>query len=110
MLINMETGLGRVRGNQKLYTKMLGMFLASEDPKKLEDALLAGDLAAAAEAAHTVKGVAGNLSLDDLFEQSSALMDQLRAGAANDDTLAAYRKAYQDTVKEVEATIARLQG
>ena len=34
--IDLDTGLGRIRGNKKLYKRMLGMFAASEEFGKLE--------------------------------------------------------------------------
>jgi HPt (histidine-containing phosphotransfer) domain-containing protein len=105
VLINTDSGLQRLRGNKKLYRRMLQMFLDGPECGQLEDALAGAD-PAAADAAHTVKGLAGNLSLDLLFETSAVLMNELRAGAAAPAAEAAYRDALVRTREAVRALIA----
>ena len=107
--IDLETGLGRVRDNKKLYSRMLGLFLQSPDLEAFEAAVSAGDIAKAAESAHAIKGVAGNLALDAVFEDSSNLMTQLRAGTLNEELLAAYRADLAETRKQIETVLPQLQ-
>lgn len=57
--------------------RFLKRFLQDETLSALKTALDAGDTEAAAAAAHSLKGTSGNLSLNILFERSTA---QLRAG------------------------------
>ncbi|MDR0434037.1 MAG: Hpt domain-containing protein [Gracilibacteraceae bacterium] len=109
-LINTDAGLRRLRGNKKLYCRMLRMFLAGGECDQLDAALQAADAAAAAEAAHTVKGVAGNLSLDALFETSTALMNELRAGAAAPSSAPAYRAALDSTKNAVRELVAQWEA
>ena len=103
--INLDEALGRVRGNKKLYRRMLGLFLASEEFTALEEHLLQQDYAKAADVAHGIKGMTGNLSLSQLFKTSTHLMDILRQGAPDEQSLADYREAYTNTKSCVEALL-----
>ena len=104
--IDMETGLGRVRGNNALFKKMLGMFLNSKEFTPLEEAMTAKDYPKAADVAHAIKGLTGNLALTPLFEESTKLMNQLRGGSYEDATLQNYRTILTQTRAEVEKIIA----
>ncbi|MCL2083798.1 MAG: Hpt domain-containing protein [Oscillospiraceae bacterium] len=64
--VDVEGALRRLRGNTKLYAKLLGQFLGGSDLAELRDAIDGGDAKAAAKAAHTIKGVAANLSAVDI--------------------------------------------
>jgi HPt (histidine-containing phosphotransfer) domain-containing protein len=103
--IDMETGLGRVRGNSVIYKKMLGMFLNSKEFEALEEALTAKDCQKAADVAHAIKGLTGNLSLTLLFEESTKLMNQLRAGSYEEATLLNYRGILARTREEVKKVV-----
>ncbi|MDR1605005.1 MAG: Hpt domain-containing protein [Gracilibacteraceae bacterium] len=109
VLINTDSGLQRLRGNKKLYRRMLQMFLDGPECGRLEDALAGAD-PAAADAAHTVKGMAGNLSLDALFETSTILMNELRTGATAPAAAAAYRDALAQTRDAARALIAEWEA
>ncbi|MDO4489339.1 MAG: Hpt domain-containing protein, partial [Eubacteriales bacterium] len=58
--------------------KFVGMFLNDKSYEELVTAMKNGDRAAAFRAAHTLKGVCGNLSLDKLFNSASELTELLR--------------------------------
>ena len=108
MLINVEEGLGRVRNNAMLYKRMLSMFIDSKEVGQLEDALAEGNLEAASHEAHSVKGIAGNLSLTDLYNISDILTEELRKDILNEETLALYRDVLGQTQNIVSETIATL--
>ena len=78
--IDVTEALGRFMGNEGLLMKFLLRF--SQDPSfaKLEQSLGAGDAEGAYEAAHALKGVAGNLAMKPLYDQACAVMAPLRAG------------------------------
>jgi HPt (histidine-containing phosphotransfer) domain-containing protein len=99
--IDLETGLGRVRGNSVIYKKMLGMFLNSKEFDAFEDALTANDYQKAADVAHAIKGLTGNLALTPLFEESTKLMNHLRAGSYDEAILRNYRTILTETRAEV---------
>ena len=69
----------RFIGNEAMYRKILGMLFKDENLQKLGDALEGGDMQAAFEAAHTLKGVVGNMGLTPLYEAVCAIVEPLRA-------------------------------
>ncbi len=105
--IDTQSGLHRLMGNQKLYARMLGLFLQSAELDELDSALAQSDIAKAADAAHAIKGLAGNLSLSALFQSCSALMNSLRAGVLDANLLAAYHEDLAQTKAQVRALLTR---
>ena len=104
--IDMETGLARVRGNAVLFKKMLGLFLNGKEFAAFEEALAANDYPRAGDVAHAIKGLTGNLALTPLFEESTKLMNQLRGGSYDEETLRNYRAILIETRTEAEKIIA----
>ena len=84
--IDVDDALSRFMDNESLMVKFLLRFPQDQNFRQLQEALAAGDAAGAYTAAHTLKGVAGNLSMAALFRQASAVTEDLRkedlAGAA----------------------------
>ena len=72
-------GLGRCYGNEALYLRLVNMIPAEGNFDVLEEALGAGDLDKAFEAAHALKGVLGNLSLTPMYQICSEITELLRA-------------------------------
>jgi HPt (histidine-containing phosphotransfer) domain-containing protein len=106
--VDMDEALARVRGNKKFYRRMLGLFLTSGEFAALDEALAAADYGRAADVAHGIKGMTGNLSLTALFKTSARMMDTLRQGHLDEDALADYRDAYALTVYHAEAVAREL--
>ena len=73
-----EGALARFLGDEALYSDCFRMFLTDPCFAQLEHALARQDLSAAFTAAHTLKGVAGNLGLTALYTALSALVEALR--------------------------------
>jgi HPt (histidine-containing phosphotransfer) domain-containing protein len=107
--IDKEEALGRIRGNTKLYAKMLKMFLASEDFEKITTSFEAGDINAAEAAVHSVKGTSGNLSLKVLFAVCVRFMDELRAGQMNKATFGEFQKELATTVTHINELLPTLE-
>lgn len=107
--VDLESGLSRVRGNKKLFHRMLGLFVNSEEFGKLEEAVSAGDLKAAGDVAHAIKGMSGNLSLTLMFELSAELMNQYRQGNDDRALLDRYRQALEDTLSQVKQLMEELE-
>lgn len=78
--VDMEDALRRFLGNEALLLKFLARFGQDENFSCLCEAMARGDEKTAFEAAHTLKGVCGNLSLQELSRQVSTLVEDLRAG------------------------------
>ena len=87
--------------------EMLSIFLSSggEDLARLEAAIAAGDAQAAHEASHSLKGSAGSLGLDRIFELAKAIDDRDRQGIL--DGLDAMVK---DLRREYDALAAALRA
>lgn len=78
--INYEGALARFMGNEALLTRFLKKFLDDPNFLDLQGAIDRGDAEGAFRAAHTLKGVAGNLSLTELYNKASAIAEALRGG------------------------------
>ncbi|MBC8528408.1 Hpt domain-containing protein [Christensenellaceae bacterium NSJ-44] len=80
----------RFMGNEGMYLRLLDMLFKDDNLEKLGAALQTGDLTAAFEAAHTLKGVVGNMGLTPLYEAVCAMVEPLRARQAREDYPAMY--------------------
>jgi len=105
--INIEEGTKRVMNNTKLYAKLLGKFKEDTNLKELEAAIAAGDLGKAQVSAHTLKGIAANLSLIELQKQSLEIENQIKAKAVNPDQITVMKNVYNKTVTEVDKVIEK---
>lgn len=107
--INVEEGMGRVGNNTALFLRLLNMCKDSDEYQKFEDAAKAKDIKAAELAIHSIKGVAGNLSLTKLFDITTAFCDSLRKGIWEDTMEAEYRTILGGTMKQLESLITQLK-
>jgi HPt (histidine-containing phosphotransfer) domain-containing protein len=105
--INFDEGVKRVMNNAKLYIKLLTKFKTDTNLDELLNALAASDLEKAQGAAHTIKGVAANLSLSELFKQILELEIQIKAKSVNPDQTETVKNAFGETIKEVDKVIAQ---
>lgn len=76
--IAVEDALARFLGNEALLLRFLGKFAQDPNFSALCAALEEGRTRDAFLAAHTLKGVTGNLSMQALFTQISDLVEDLR--------------------------------
>ena len=85
-LMNIDDAMSRLNNNKRLYIMLLKKF----DAQGMLDDLLAkirsGDAVAAEAQAHTIKGLAANLSLADLKEKAEAADAKLKTGDVGVDT------------------------
>ena len=88
-------GLKRCMNNESFYLRLVNMIPGDPNFGKLYDAVDKGDLGAAFEAAHALKGSTGNLSLTPLFAPLSEITELLRARTQTDYSalIAEIRKA-----------------
>ena len=75
---NTSEGLARCMNNEAFYLMLVNKFIATIDLSKLENALKSNDLDTAFKEAHSLKGVAGNLSLTPLFNVLVEMVEPLR--------------------------------
>ena len=81
---NVDAGLERCMGNEAFYLRLVDMVKSEKGFDNLESGLSAHDLKAAFEAAHSLKGVLGNLSLTPLYEPISEITELLRSQTDTD--------------------------
>ena len=75
---DVEDGLKRCMNNEAFYLKLVARVPGDANFDKLRDATAAGDLDAAFVAAHTIKGIAGNLSLTPIAKPVIEITELLR--------------------------------
>ena len=78
--VDIDSALERCLGNEVLLCRFYAKFLEDPNYAKLQTALAAPDPAGAVQAAHTLKGVCGNLSMTALFPLFARQVESLRAG------------------------------
>jgi two-component system, sensor histidine kinase and response regulator len=104
--IDIESALQRLAGNRKLFVSLLKGFHRDfkKSPDEIRQALKGGDLEVAERMAHTVKGVAGNLSADELRSTAAVLEERIKNCNLDkiDDVLAAFDDKLQVVIQSIE--------
>ena len=106
MYIDFADGIKRVMNNTKLYVRLLTVFKNDTNLDALDAALAAGDMEKARDAIHTLKGVAANLSLTELYKQSLELEIQIKAGAADPAQTEMVKTVFAVTMQEIDKVIS----
>ena len=104
--IDADDGKKRVMNNGKLYAKLLTKFKTGTNLDSLIAFAEAGEWENAQGAAHTIKGLAANLSLTELFNQSLAVETQLKGKAIENGSLESLKQCFAETINAVEKVIA----
>lgn len=96
--IDTASALQRFVGSTDLYGKYLCAFLQDENFREIAPALERDDFEAALNAAHTLKGVSGNLGMHRLFTACSETVVLLRVQQYEQakQSYAALKTAYDD--------------
>ena len=99
---NVDEGIARCMGNEEFYLRMVEIAKNDENFGTLKEAVAAGRLDEAFEAAHALKGSLGNLSLTPLSEPMVEITECLRARTDMDYT------ALLDAIDEQHAKLCAL--
>lgn len=83
---NVDEGLARCMNNEEFYLRLVGTVQSETGFDTLKQAIDAGQLQEAFEAAHALKGLLGNLSLTPLYEPVVEITELLRAQTQMDYT------------------------
>lgn len=75
---DIDTTLERFMGNKELYIKFLIKFTSDVSMQELESAVMCMNLEKAFNAAHTLKGVTGNLGLESIYTLIEPYVELLR--------------------------------
>ena len=104
--VDFDGGVKRVMNNAKLYVKLLTKFRNDTKLDDIETSIAEGNLEKAKAATHTIKGVAANLSLTELFNQSLALETQIKSGQVDPNQLETVKTVFAMTLQEVDKAVA----
>jgi HPt (histidine-containing phosphotransfer) domain-containing protein len=105
--INFDEGVKRVMNNAKLYVKLLTKFKADTNLDELNAAFGADDLEKAQVQAHTIKGIAANLSLSELFKQILELETQIKAKSVDPAQIETVKTVFAATLAEADKVIGQ---
>lgn len=97
-----DDALTRCMGNESFYFKLIGKAVEDKNFTVLEEAVAAHDLDAAFEAAHSLKGVMGNLALTPIYDPVYEITELLRARTETDYA------PYLQTIAEKRSELAAL--
>ena len=103
--VNTQEALRRFSGNSALYIKMLGKFITAANDTEVMTYIEKEDYETAANNAHTLKGVTGNLSLTPLYSAYTDITNLLR-GQKYDEAKSALEKILP-VQKEIIACIEK---
>jgi HPt (histidine-containing phosphotransfer) domain-containing protein len=103
--VDREDGLKRVMNNSGLYVKLLGKFRAGTNPDELFRAIEAGEYEKAQVAVHTIKGVAANLSLSELYKQALDLEAGIKARSVKPGAPDVFRDCFDETLRAIDRVI-----
>ena len=76
--VQVDEAMERMMGSEALLLRLLGKFPADGNYQALCAAVAAGDRSGAFSAAHTLKGVCGNLSFTTLYQLLTEQVELLR--------------------------------
>lgn len=100
---DVDDGLSRCMGNEAFYFKLIVKVVEDKNFQALEDAVAAKDLDAAFDAAHSLKGVLGNLALTPVYEPVFEITELLRE--RKDIDYSEYLKTISEKRSELAALI-----
>ncbi len=102
--IHASEGVERVGGNAEAYESMLVRFPKDPYFSRLCEAITQKNVETAFEAAHALKGIVGNLSMNRMYDDLVPLVEQLRGGSMEgaDELLYVIRQDYNAVIEAVE--------
>ena len=103
--MNIDDAMSRLNNNKKLYIMLLKKFNGQTMLDDLLAKVASGDAVAAEASAHTLKGLAANLSLADIRAKSEAIDVKLKAGDLDIDAVE-IQESMNATVEAINVWIA----
>jgi len=102
--INVMDGKTRVMGNMKLYLRLVGRFDGFKMAGSISDAVKAGDIEAAADAAHALRGTAANLA----FPVVQEITEKIENSAKEGEDCTQFLQPLEDAVTALADVISRI--
>ena len=104
--IDIEDAKQRLLGNMGLVVKMLQKFVDKPNLSELADAIEKSDYNTAALVAHTIKGVAANLSFKDLYNKAQLLETSLKEGQMDEALYSQVKDSLEKTIEAAQKVIS----
>ncbi|HSZ76335.1 MAG TPA: response regulator [Chthoniobacterales bacterium] len=101
--IDTKSALRRTGGNPKRYEMLLRKFAESTAVDEIRDALVMGDTATAARAAHSLKGAAANLGATAVAEAAAKVEKEIQTGATGPPALDVMAASLRTTVQAIQS-------
>lgn len=103
--VDLDFGLRQLSGNRTLLIKLLNSFCDEyrQLPDKLQALSASGDSETFRNSVHTVKGVSGNLGLNNVHQCAKSLEQAVKNGAPIEMELRRFSAALTQTITEVQA-------
>jgi CheY-like chemotaxis protein/HPt (histidine-containing phosphotransfer) domain-containing protein len=107
--IDVARGLERMAGNKRLYRDLLTQFVAKQESvgNRIAEALEKGDRQQAERLAHSLKGAAGNLGINQIFHSAGNLEKAIRESETGmADLVKDLRSAMDRQIRAIQAALA----
>lgn len=107
--IDVKKGLAIVANNKTVYMKLLKSFSVNAFGDQIINAVKSGNMDQVRHSAHSLKGVAGNMYMDELFELSREIEIAAKEGvrvSLTDDNIIKITESYKQTLDSVNMLIA----
>ena len=104
--VNFAEGVQRVMNNAKLYVRLLAKFKDGTNLNSLKAAFDACDMETIQGELHTLKGLAANLSLTELFAKCLELETQAKGGTLEKDQMETVQAVFDATLREIDKVLA----
>lgn len=103
--VNLETAMERFMENEELLLHFLAKLSEDTNYETFKTAMAEKNYADAFKAAHTLKGLCGNLSLDSLYEVVGKEVEFLRNGryAEAEEAFPEVTEKFDETLKMLES-------
>ena len=85
--VDIKGAMNRMMNNEMLFTRLMKKMREDTNYQKMLDAWNLKDYETTYEAAHTLKGAAGNLGLDPIYKAAGIISDTLKNYIHNDADL-----------------------
>lgn len=102
--IDYDQGVNRFANKPQIYEKFLKRLFDDQSMSQLEAQLMEKNYEEAFKTAHNLKGMSGNLSLNQFFKAICEIVEELRNGQPQKDMLELYKKA-KDLYDLAERTV-----
>ena len=105
--VDYDEVLKRFMGKEDFYLRMLKKFLDDKNYEGLKQAVEQKNWPEAFTHAHTVKGLCGNLGLNNILDYVGPLTEEVRSEPYNEENIVNYMngasKAYEKTIEVIQS-------